>query len=198
MKAFMGKVLFWLLVILAVALLLSGCAAKGYIVTNIASVVGLDVSENPKTQVPHIRFGFVRSQYYYIPTGKAESGQGTPGGSGWASETPELVSDIDIEMQFLNYGKIKERFAVGPPAVKTNAAQALFGAQNIVEYQEELHEVRMELKRLIRQNPEKAKSCIASIAPGDPNRNNPELFVDQPPKPQKENLEKLRDCLKKS
>lgn len=196
MKSSLGKSLAFILLILMAIFWLSGCGAKGYIVASVQSVIGLDVSENPKTQVPHVRFGFVRSQYYYIPTGKSESGKGVPGGSGKADETPELVSEIDVDFKFLSSGKIHERFAVGSTAVKSNSAQALFGSKNIAEYKEELHTIRMDLKRLIRQYPDKAKTCIASIAPGDPNRNNPELFVDQPPEPQRENLEKLRDCLK--
>jgi hypothetical protein len=105
------------------ALGLSACAT-GYITTSVQSVVGLDVSENPKTQVPHIRFGFVRSQYYYLPTGKSESAQGAPS-SGRADETPTLVSSIDVDMQFLQSGKISEKFAVGP-AVHGDAAKMLF------------------------------------------------------------------------
>ncbi len=109
------------------ALGLSACAT-GYITTSVQSVLGLDVSENPKTQVPHIRFGFIRSQYYYLPTGKSESAQGAPS-SGRADETPTLVSSIDVDMQFLQTAKISERFAVGPEAVHAEAAKMLFNPQ---------------------------------------------------------------------
>ena len=126
MKSSLGKSLAVILFILFAVFWLSGCGAKGYIVASVQSVIGLDVSENPKTQVPHVRFGFVRSQYYYIPTGKSESGKNVPGGSGEADETPELVSEINVDLKFLSNAKIHERFAVGKRAVSTAAAQHLF------------------------------------------------------------------------
>jgi hypothetical protein len=110
--------------LISVGMLLShGCAANGYITASVQSVLGLDVSENPQTQVPHIRFGYIRSQMYYLPTGKVRVDGGA---SGSASETPVLVSDIDVDAQFLQSIKIKERFAVGKEAVSTDAAKYLF------------------------------------------------------------------------
>jgi hypothetical protein len=120
------KFLIGLVLILAGTLLCQGCAANGYITASVQSVIGLDVSENPQTQVPHIRFGYIRNQLYYIPTGKVVVSGGPAGSSGKASETPELVSDIDVDITFLSKTKISERFAVGENAVKSNAAQYLF------------------------------------------------------------------------
>ena len=198
MKTFVRKVLLLLLLIVATALLLSGCAAKGYIVTSIQSVVGLDVSENPKTQVPHIRFGFVRSQYYYLPTGKAESGPGTPGGSGLAGDTPELVSEIDVEMKFLNYGRIKERFAVGDKAVQTPAANALFGGSLVLSTDPKVIDLQGQLGDLLRQPgmEAKAKKCLKDDFPsGTPYIDDPVKFIrrQQDTTP----LEKLKKCLEK-
>jgi len=101
----------------------SGCTSKGYIIAAIQSVIGLDVSENPQTQVPHIRFGFVRSQLYYIPTGQTPTGSAT---AGQASDTPTLVSDIYVDITPLKHMLIKERFAVGKEAVESPAARSLF------------------------------------------------------------------------
>lgn len=111
---------------LSMALGLGACAT-GYIVSSVQSVIGLDVSENPQTQVPHIRFGFVRSQYYYIPTGKSES-KGGPS-SGKADEVPPMVSSFDVDLAFLQTVTIREKFAVGAAAVQTDAAKLLFNPQ---------------------------------------------------------------------
>jgi hypothetical protein len=112
---------------LGVTLLLSGCAGNGYITSSINTVLGLDVSENPKTQVPHVRFGYVRSGLYYVPTGKTESTSGgTSTSSGQANETPTVVSDIFINSKFLTDITISEKFAIGGDAVQSQAAQHSF------------------------------------------------------------------------
>jgi len=74
-----------------------------------------------------VRFGFARSQLYYIPTGKTTEGSGnTSQSAGNASDTPTLVSDINVDITPLKQIVIKERFAVGQGAVHSLAAQALF------------------------------------------------------------------------
>lgn len=129
-----GNLRLFLGLLFAGLLLGVGCSPNGYITASVQSVIGLDVSENPQTQVPHIRFGFIRNQLYYIPTGKVVV-QGGPAGSGKASETPELVSEINVEMEFLHTGKIHEKFAVGLFAVNSAPAKGLFNLQdkNVVE-----------------------------------------------------------------
>jgi hypothetical protein len=113
-----------LLIILCVWL--CGCSTSGYITSAISTVVGLDVSENPKTQMPHVRFGYVRGQYYYIPTDKVAGG--TSGESASSKQTPELVSNLFLKSDFLSSTTISEQFAVGEVAVRTTAAQNAFGA----------------------------------------------------------------------
>jgi hypothetical protein len=105
----------------------SSCAGNGYITSGVNTVIGLDVSENPKTQVPHVRFGYVRSQLYYVPTGKTETTSGQIGSSsGRADETPAVVSEIFVNSKFLSGVTISEKFAIGNAAVQSNAANATF------------------------------------------------------------------------
>ena len=101
--------------------LLSGCASNGYITSSINTGIGLDVSENPQTQVPHVRFGYIRTGLYYIPTGKT----GNPV-NGDASQTPHVVSKIHVSSEFLKNLDITEKFAVGEKATKSDAARQLF------------------------------------------------------------------------
>ncbi|MBM4284749.1 MAG: hypothetical protein FJ128_05815 [Deltaproteobacteria bacterium] len=179
------------LAILCSALLWCGCAAQGYIVTSVQSVLGLDVSENPKTQVPHVRFGFARSQYYYIPTGKSDSGQGAPS-SGNAKETPELVSEIVVDVKFLQSAYIKERFAVGPTAVQADAARALFNPEGkaLPPRPENVNRLIREIGALIQEpaQREKARSWIKQHHPQSPS--DPDRFLDNFPNPGA--LEKLK------
>lgn len=170
----------------------SGCGAKGYIVASVQSVIGLDVSENPKTQVPHVRFGFVRSQYFYVPTGKAA------GGSGRAADTPELVSVMEVDLRFLNYARIHERFAVGKGAVQAPAAQQLFAGLPPLSPRPEVLRLQEELGTLLRQPgmAAKARKCLRENFPPDtPYLGDPVKFVrrQQDPEP----LIKLKECLEK-
>lgn len=100
-----------------------GCAGNGYITSSVNTVIGMDVSENPKTQVPHIKFGYARSGIYYVPTGKTA---GSDGATGKASDTPEVVSDIFVHSKFLTGMTISEKFAIGKEAVRSNAADTAF------------------------------------------------------------------------
>ena len=105
----------------AVALLLiQGCASNGYISSSITTGIGLDVSENSQTQIPHVRFGYIRHGLYYIPTGKT----GDPTGD--VTKTPHVVSKIHVSSEFLKGITISEKFAVGDNASNSAAAAALF------------------------------------------------------------------------
>jgi hypothetical protein len=191
-----------LFLILAAALWLSGCTAKGYITTSVNTVLGLDVSENPKTQVPHVRFGFVRSQYYYIPTGLTPTEQGIVTKGAPATETPELVSEIDVDIKFLNWGRVRERFAVGQTAVLSNAAQILFNPEGkpviTVKSGDELTPLQTEIRKIL-QDPQKlakAKEWIKNNFSSHPYRDNPDKFLDDPPEPAVPNLKRMLQYLK--
>ncbi len=101
-------------------LLIQGCASNGYISSSITTGIGLDVSENSQTQIPHVRFGYIRHGLYYIPTGKT----GDPTGN--VTETPHVVSKIHVSSEFLKGITISEKFAVGDGAGNSEAARQLF------------------------------------------------------------------------
>lgn len=121
------KNLVWRFAGLATFVTLFGCSGNGYITSGVNTVIGLDVSENPKTQVPHVRFGYVRSQLYYVPTGKTETTSGQVGSSsGQANETPNVVSEIFVNSKFLSDITISEKFAIGATAVQSDSAHSTF------------------------------------------------------------------------
>lgn len=103
----------------------SGCAGNGYITSSISTGIGLDVSENPKTQVPHVKFGYIRNQLYYIPTGKTAGANGTTGS---AAETPDLVSEIFVNSKFMQGITVSEKFAIGKAAVASDASTVAFAS----------------------------------------------------------------------
>lgn len=181
-------------------LLVGGCAPTGYITASVQSVIGLDISENPQTQFPHVRFGFVRNQLFYIPSGKTGD---SDSGRGSAAETPDLVSDIDVHIEFLSHTRIKERFAVGPIAVTSNAATVLFVPAGTpvptVVFSQELSPLVREIRRLIRdpRKLDKAKGWIRANFPDHLGRDDPDAFLDNPPKPEAETLRRLLQELKR-
>lgn len=192
--------------LLAGLLLGSGCSPNGYITASVQSVIGLDVSENPQTQVPHIRFGFVRNQLYYIPTGKVVV-QGGPSGSGNAGETPHLVSDINADINFLSDTKITERFAVGRDAVTSTAAQYLFvpaveSSKKFapIEVSPNLKPLQMEITKIVNDNPSKKTAAENWIKKNYPQYQGEKYiytrFLLHPPS--KAALESLLQELKKS
>ncbi|OGX03639.1 MAG: hypothetical protein A3G87_08370 [Omnitrophica bacterium RIFCSPLOWO2_12_FULL_50_11] len=198
MKTTYWRALICLGLVVGGALLSCGCAPKGYITASVQSMIGLDVSENPQTQVPHIRFGLLRNQFYYIPTGLSAEGA-TPGK---ATETPELVSTADMDIKFLSGTRVIEKFAVGPIAVKSTAAAIAFIPEGqpvpTAIFMEELSPVVREI-RLLLQDPAKlatATKWIGGKFPNNPNQDNPDKFVDNPPEPAWRTLTDLLQALK--
>lgn len=108
---------------LLIAIFGAGCSGNGYITSSVSTGIGLDVSENPKTQVPHVKFGYLRNQLYYVPTGKTAGANGV---TGLASDTPDLVSEIFVNSKFLQGMTISEKFAIGKAAVASDASTTAF------------------------------------------------------------------------
>jgi hypothetical protein len=119
--------------LLALGTLTAGCTTNGYITSSVSTVLGLDVSENPKTQIPHVKFGYARTGLYYVPTGK--TAYGDPGqtasyalqNSDSVKDTPQVVSEIFVHSKFLTDITISEKFAIGATAVDSHAAVATLG-----------------------------------------------------------------------
>jgi hypothetical protein len=84
-----------------IAALLTGCASnsKGNITSVTQSVIGIDISQSADSAVPHVRLGFVRSQYHVVPTGTN-------------MYAPAVISSINLSSG-VNENEISEDFATG-------------------------------------------------------------------------------------
>src|SRR3954466_337471 len=88
------------------ALLLLGTGCKTVVRENIISSVntgiGISLAENPKTEMYEAKIGFIRSQFYSVPTGKTveDDNAKKKNLSNAANITPELVSGIRMESDF--------------------------------------------------------------------------------------------------
>jgi hypothetical protein len=142
---------------LAIVVLTPGCqnVVRENVLSTINTGVGVTLAENPQTQLYEVKVGYIRSQFYSIPTSKTileeaeastvtttreEGAQRTTvtGKSRYspltqtaANRTPQVVSGIRMESgaKHLFLGvDITESFAVGEIAVNSPAAVAMYVA----------------------------------------------------------------------
>jgi hypothetical protein len=113
-----------------------GCktVARENVLSTVNTGVGISLSENPQTELYEVKFGFIRSQFYSVPSGKVVQGDknflnATNQFSNQAQMTPNVVSGIrvqsDLRHLFLG-ADIVESFALGSDAVKSRAAVAMY------------------------------------------------------------------------
>ena len=108
-----------------------GCTTvvRENIISDINTGIGASITENQKTQMYELKLGFIRTQFYSIPTGKKVDG---PGATNRADLVPNLVSGIransGIKHLFIGMD-VSESFAVGDIAVMSPAAVAMFITQ---------------------------------------------------------------------
>ena len=121
----------------SILLSIFGCSTvvRENILSSVETGTGISIHENPTTQLYEIRAGFIRSQFYSIPTGKvvknknAAPGEIDPSLNHEADQTPIVVSGIHSKSDWTNliFGMdISENFAVGKEAVQSEAAKAMF------------------------------------------------------------------------
>ncbi len=114
-----------------VLLFATGCSTvvRENIVSDINTGIGASLTENAKTQMYELKLGFIRTQFYSIPTGKKVEGEGQ---TNRADLVPDLVSGIrahsGIEHLFIGMD-VSENFAVGSSAVWSPAAIAMYLSQ---------------------------------------------------------------------
>ena len=122
---------------LAVSLMIvAGCTTvvRENIISSVNTGIGLSLAENPKTELYEVKLGYIRSQFYSVPTGKiVEKGKGKPATEqtteNHPAETAEIVSGIKMNSDFRHLfvgASVAENFAVGKVAVMSPAAVAMY------------------------------------------------------------------------
>ena len=106
----------------------AGCqSSKHRVITVTGTVIGLELAENPATQVPHAKLGYNRAELAYIPTNR-------PSGDDPTGEVEGAEESVDVLME-LKYagifswgasGGIYQRLAVGKEAVRQPGAAYMF------------------------------------------------------------------------
>jgi hypothetical protein len=110
---------------LLAALLLTGCSAinHSYVVSGTGTILGLQIAENPATQLYEAKFGYARAEMALVPT-----------------NGPAVIMELRYSGIFSRSGGIYQRLAVGDAAVKQPGAAFMFAkdangnlSSNVVE-----------------------------------------------------------------
>ena len=107
-----------------------GCAAQqGYSVVAVtATVIGVEISQNPATQVPQAKLGYNRAEFAFVPSNR-NTGPVVAGGHGaGAPETGEVIMELRYGGIFDTgpSSGIYQRLAVGKTAVSQPGAAYMF------------------------------------------------------------------------
>lgn len=113
-----------------------GCktVVRENIVSSVNTGIGISLTENPQTELYEVKIGYIRSQFYSVPTGKMVEADDKVNGaeqklSNGAHRTPNVVSGIRFNSDFRHLllgATISENFAVGDRAVMSPAAVAMY------------------------------------------------------------------------
>lgn len=101
---------------LALAVLfLAGCQAinRNYVVTATATVLGVQLAENPATQIPEAKFGYSRAEAALVPTNGVS-----------------VLMELRYSGIFSREGGIYQRLAVGHDAISQPGAALMFSKDN--------------------------------------------------------------------
>jgi len=112
--------------VVAVTLLLfTGCRGRQAVVAATGTVIGVEISQNPQTQMYQAKLGYNRGELAIVPSNR--SGDVEPGAvGGGAKDTADVIMELKYSGLFSSGGGIYQRLAVGTTAVKQPGAALMF------------------------------------------------------------------------
>ena len=114
--------------LIAVILASQGCAQQGYsVIASTATVIGVEVSQNPATQAPQAKLGYNRGEFAFVPTNR-HAGEAAGNTGRGASDTANVIMELRYGGIFdlTSSSGIYQRLAVGETAVQQDGAALLF------------------------------------------------------------------------
>lgn len=99
------------LFLLPIILTLLGCKAidRNYVITSTGTIIGVQIAENPTTQLYEAKLGYARAEAALVPTNGVS-----------------VLMELRYGGIFSKYGGIYQRLAVGDTAVKQPGASLMF------------------------------------------------------------------------
>lgn len=119
-------------------LCLQGCGTSDHaVLAATGTVIGVELSQNPATQIPQGKLGYNRAEFAYVPTnrgtpsgGKSKgsdgSGNGLASTGNGAEDTAEVIMEIKYSDIFSSGAGIYQRLAIGKTAVQQPGARFMF------------------------------------------------------------------------
>jgi hypothetical protein len=106
-------------------LLCTGCHGRQAVVAATGTVIGVEISQNPQTQMYQAKLGYNRGEMAIVPSNR--SGNAEPGCvGGGAKDTADVIMELKYSGLFSSSGGIYQRLAVGTTAVKQPGAAFMF------------------------------------------------------------------------
>lgn len=101
-------------------LLLAGCTTRQTVIAATGTVIGVEITQNPATQLYGAKLGYNRGELAIIPSGKTEQG-------GSASDTADVIMELRYGAMFsFTESSLYQRLAVGKVAVAQPGAALMF------------------------------------------------------------------------
>lgn len=115
-----------LLLLCATAIVLCGCGhTRDYVISGSGTVIGVEIGQNPASQMYHAKLGYVRTEVALVPTNRGTSTNG-PAVNGGAKDTANVIMELKFNGIFSSSGGIYQRLAVGDKAVGQPGAAIMF------------------------------------------------------------------------
>jgi hypothetical protein len=109
-------------------LLCLGCAGgKHYVIASTGTVIGLEVAQNPSTQMYQAKLGYNRAEIALVPSNRSSGKTNELNYAGGASDTTDVMMELHYANIFsLQSSGIYQRLAVGKNAVSQPGAALMF------------------------------------------------------------------------
>jgi hypothetical protein len=116
-----------ILAILPLLLCLGCTTGKHYVIAATGTVIGLEVAQNPSSQMYQAKLGYNRGELALVPSNRASGSKGDAGSGGGASDTTDVMMELHYGSIFsLQQSSIYQRLAVGKTAVSQPGAALMF------------------------------------------------------------------------
>jgi hypothetical protein len=117
-----------LLILSVTGLLFSGCASgKHYVIAATGTSIGVEIAQNPATQLYQAKLGYNRAELALVPSNRASGKKGDVTTGGGAADTTDVVMELNYGNVFnLTGATIYQRLAVGKQAVSQPGAAFMF------------------------------------------------------------------------
>jgi hypothetical protein len=117
-----------ILLLIPLVLAVTGCTnSKHYVVAATSTIIGVEVAQNPSSQMMEAKLGYNRSELALVPSNRSSGKDGDVAAGGGAADTTDVVMELNYGNIFsLSSSSIYQRLAVGKNAVSQPGAAFMF------------------------------------------------------------------------